>query len=577
MDISVSGSGRHRRRLGKVLPAAAAGLALIGGGAFAVTSYAGESDTGRVVQPPPGAKTAEPAASSPSPSGDKKVTPRIIGGTTSAASWMVQLVYNDPAGGSYFVCGGTLVAPNKVLTAAHCLHDENGNRQDWGKYGEVAVGTSKSVTVAGNGATYIDVTRSWVRDGYDPDAITNDVALLTLAKPVAQTTLELAGEGDSALYAAGTNATVYGWGLTSSNEDTADIASQLQKVTLPLNSDDACTQNLDPYFQAGKMICAGQLGTGDDSTGKTTCPGDSGGPLVVGDKVVGIVSWGISQGKQVCNVSGTYEAFTKVSTYQSKVRPRIDDTDISRNGKADLFVRAASGGKGYVKESTGSGFATRKTLTGSWSAYNLVLQADMNRDGYQDFIIRRRSDGAVYWRHRSASSSTYTDTKIASDWATRKFVVAPGDVTGDRFPDLLSATSGGTLYLYPGKGDGTYGTRTTVGSGYQVFNSLRGKGDFTGDGRSDLIARGSGGKLYLLKGTGKASAPFETGVQVRTWDGYNAFAAPGDVTGDGKADYVARTPGGTLYLYPGTGTASSEIFATRIKIGTGYTQYNVFG
>lgn len=496
---------------------------------------------------------------------------------------MVQLLFAwDHDSNYYFTCGGTLVAPNKVLTAAHCLHDGNGVRQDWGNYGAVLAGTSKLLGGPDNSeGVFVDVTRSWVRDGYDPDAIDNDVAVLTLAKPLPYKTMRLAAPEDTALYAPETQGTAYGWGMTSSDPENGQLASTLQNVDLPIHSDTDCTENLDPIvgdggFKPGHMICAGQPGTGDDSTGRTTCPGDSGGPLVVGGKIAGIVSWGIGSQTEACNVSGTYEVFTKVGTYAPKAKPRIDDTDLSRNGRADLFVRAATGGAAYEYDSTGTGFSTRKQLSGSWSAYNAVFQADMNRDGYQDFILRRRSDGAVFWRHRSASSSTYVDTLIASDWSTRKFTVAPGDVTGDAFPDLLSVTSGGTLYLYPGRGDGTYGTRITAGSGYSGYNSLRGKGDFTGDGKPDLLARGSGGAVYLLKGTGKASAPFAAGIQVRDWDSYDAFAAPGDVTGDGKADYVARTSGGTLYLYPGTGKASSEIFATRIKIGTGWNQYNIF-
>lgn len=119
------------------------------------------------------------------------------------------------------------------------------------------------------------------------------------------------------------------------------------------------------------------------------------------------------------------------------------------------------------------------------------------------------------------------------------------------------------------------------GSGWNQYNALLGHGDFTGDGKTDLIARGkSNGYIYLYKGTGKSgSGAFSARVKVRTWSTttYNAFDAVGDVTGDGKADFLARTPGGTLYLYKGTGKATSEIFATRVSVGTDFKQYDIFG
>jgi hypothetical protein len=139
--------------------------------------------------------------------------------------------------------------------------------------------------------------------------------------------------------------------------------------------------------------------------------------------------------------------------------------------------------------------------------------------------------------------------------------------------------SAGKLWVYPGKGDGTFAGRWEVSSGWGQYNSLRAHGDLTGDGKADLLARKSGSDyLYLVKGTYEAgSKAFGTPIHVRTWTGYNAFDAVGDVTGDGHADFVARTPGGTLYLYPGTGKATSSIFGDRIKIGTGWTAYNLYG
>ena len=135
-------------------------------------------------------------------------------------------------------------------------------------------------------------------------------------------------------------------------------------------------------------------------------------------------------------------------------------------------------------------------------------------------------------------------------------------------------------WVYPRKGNGTFGTHCSVRAGWNQYKSVRGHGDYTGDGKADLLARQSGSDdLYLYKGTGKTgSEAFSSRIKVRSaWTGYNAFDAVGDITGDGKADFLARTPGGTLYLYKGTGKATSEIFATRVSVGTDFKQYDIFG
>ncbi|MFJ3797355.1 trypsin-like serine protease [Streptomyces sp. NPDC090088] len=516
------------------------------------------------------------------------VSPKIIGGSTttiSSAPWMAQLWY-DGTDISFF-CGGTVVSPTKILTAAHCVKDENGKAYNWAAYGTVITGTASLPDSTGvHGGTLTGVARQWNHPSFSPTTINNDIAVLTLDVPVKATPIRLTTSTDTASYKAGTSAKVYGWGRTSSTSD--DISPTLKTATLPMQSDSTCSGYFGSLYTKTHMVCAGKPATGSDTGSTTTCNGDSGGPLVVGGRIVGVVSWGVTDGTTECVVSGSYSVFTKVSTYVGAAYAQITDTNLSQfnkvvDGKADLFARKSSTKVGYELDSKGSSLASRVSW-GDFSGVNVILQADLDRDGYQDLVYRVASSGNVYWDHVVLNSDrtkgTWTTTKLFTNWKTRKAIVIPGDLTGDYLPDVLSEDSSGVLWLYPGKGNGTFGARVRIGSGWSQYNQLRGVGDFNGDGKADLLARKStGGDLYLYKGTGKAGTGlFSARVKVRSaWTGFNTLAAVGDMTGDGKADLLARTTGGTLYLYPGTGKGTSEIFGTRKSLGTGFQQYDIFG
>ncbi|MEU2332773.1 trypsin-like serine protease [Streptomyces sp. NPDC013172] len=529
----------------------------------------------------------------PSSSGSA-VTPKIIGGgttTISSAPWMAQLWYYDDKGTTStgddvgFFCGGSVISPTKILTAAHCVKGFK-----WS--------TTKSVVITGtaalpttnsdgsdnlHGGTVSGVLRQWNHPSYTVSSHgvpNNDVAVLTLAAPVKATPIRMTTNTDTASYTgtAATTAKVYGWGRTSSTSDA--ISPTLKTATLPIQSDTTCTSGYGSDYVKGHMVCAGKAATGTDTGTTTACNGDSGGPLVVGGRIVGVVSWGV----QNCVAKGAYSVFSKVSTYVAAAYAQIADTNLSyTDGKADLFARRSSTRVGYELDSKGTSLASRVSW-GDWSGVNLILQADLNRDGFQDLVYRVSSTGDVYWDHFALNSAqtngSWVTTKIFTNWKTRKAVVIPGDLTGDYLPDVLSEDSSGVLWLYPGKSNGTFAAAVRIGGGWSQYNQLRGVGDFNGDGKADLLARrSSGGDLYLYKGTGKSgSGLFSARVKVRSgWTGYNTLAAVGDLTGDGKADLVARTTGGTLYLYPGTGKGTSEIFATRKSLGTGFQQYDIFG
>ncbi|MFD9588184.1 trypsin-like serine protease [Streptomyces sp. NPDC059980] len=591
----MSGGGRHRRRIRIAVPVAAAGLAAAVAGALLMSSAnaaPGSTPPTPTVRPAhstpslaelekrvagavAGDDTAGRTAQKASLSADTNaatVDPKIIGGTTtsiSTAPFMAQLWYYDEAKDIGFFCGGSVVSPTKILTAAHCVKG-----YDWKANGAVITGTSQlaSGSTLPQGATVSAPWRQWNHSSYNSTTFDNDIAVITLASPVTAKPIRMTTSGDTASYASGTKATLYGWGRTTSTNQ--NISETLKTATLPVNSDTTCKSAYGSEFVAGHMVCAGARATGTDTGTTTACNGDSGGPLIVNSRIVGVVSWGVKD----CVAKGAYSVFSKVSTYVGAAWPHVEDTNLSGDSKADVWLRSASSKKGYQKDSKGTSLATRVSW-GDWNGVNVVLQTDLNRDGYQDLVVRDSASGDVFWSHFLPATDAWSTDRIFSGWGTRLRVIAPGDLTGDGLPDMLSVDSSGTMWEYPGKGNGTFSSRVQVGTGWSQYNSVRGHGDFTGDGKADLIARSkSGSYIYLYKGTGKTgSGAFSSRIKVRTWSTYDAFDAVGDVTGDGKADFLARSSGGTLYLYPGTGKATSEIFATRVSLGTGFDQYDIFG
>ncbi|MFI1091913.1 choice-of-anchor D domain-containing protein [Streptomyces sp. NPDC020917] len=220
----------------------------------------------------------------------------------------------------------------------------------------------------------------------------------------------------------------------------------------------------------------------------------------------------------------------------------------------------------------------RSAIGGGWNTYSLITSVSRERADGTGTAVGRDSKGVLWFYQQTGSPKApfAARTQVGPGWNVYNAIVGTGDLTGDGKADLVARDAKGQLWLYRGTGNATapFATRTLIGAGWNMFTTLVGSGDLTGDGKADLVARDAKGQLWLYRGTGNATAPFATRTLIGAgWNMFTALAATGDVTGDGRADLVGRDSKGGLWLYQGTGSATAP-FAARTSVGPGWNTYN---
>ncbi|MBL8264521.1 MAG: trypsin-like serine protease [Xanthomonadaceae bacterium] len=378
---------------------------------------------------------------------------RIVGGslTTTVQPWVAALLQNGQQG-----CGGSLIAPQWVVTAAHCVSGGANPTQ-------VRLGS----LYRSSGGQVISISQKIVHPGYSTSNINggNDIALLKLASPVSGITpISIAASAPGA----NTAVRLYGWGQTTPQQGGDRGSEQLKQLDTQIIASSNCAN-----YRTGDLCVRG-------STSATACYGDSGGPAIVGGALVGATS---RAGGNNTTCGPTNAIYTSVVYFKSWISQYVSTTPPGDYSISGTITNSSGAGISGVTVSNGSVTATTSstgaytltgvgngtyTLTPSLSGYTFspasrsVTVNGANVTG-QDFTGTGSSTGN--WQTQSGSLASGGSATVPS---------SPGYVQGGNgtYQATLSGPSTADFDLYLFKWNGASWTQVAKSDGSTSSESI---------------------------------------------------------------------------------------------------------